>query len=219
MGNHRTNLEWLFDLKAGNGRQAEALKDLRLILLRAAQVTFDRYLGNAPAVPNDKIMHLAEDCAQEALLAILARLPDFRGESKFTTWAYKFAVNIALTTARSERWKSLPLTPVPEDYIFQYYPGVESEAKRLDPEITALRQEIWALIQSVIQNDLTARQQAVIKYIVFDEIPMDVVVERLKTNRNAVYKLLHDARLKIKIRLLEHGFTPNDILTVFNQEK
>jgi RNA polymerase sigma-70 factor (ECF subfamily) len=219
MRNHRTNVEWLFDLKAGNGRQAEALKDLRLILLRAAQVTFDRYLGNVSTVPDGKIAHLAEDCAQEALIAILAHLPEFRGESKFTTWAYKFAVNIALSTARRERWKSLPLTPVPEDYKFQYQPGVEIEGKRLDPEIPALQREIWALIQTVIQNDLTDRQRAVIKYMVFDEIPMDVVVERLNTNRNAVYKLLHDARLKIKTRLLEHGFTPNDILSVFNQEK
>lgn len=219
MAKNRTNAEWLIDLSTEGARQTGALEDLRQILLRAAQKTFSSCLGDLQAHRQDAVTGLSDDCAQEALIAVLDHLEEFQGDSRFTTWAYKFAVNIALTTARRERQRFVPLdlnkqNSGLEEWLFQ------KEAKPFpDPEVLALKEEVWAVIRSVIQNDLTPRQREVMKLMIFDEVPMDEVVERLKTNRNAVYKLLHDGRRKIKIQLLARGIELQDALSIFGKEK
>src|SRR5512141_1279339 len=105
----RTNQEWIQELGTSDDLQSAAIEDLRGILLRGASYTFQRNLGDLAHFNPDELSQLAEDCAQEALIAILKCLSDFRGESKFTTWAYKFAINISLTMARRERWKGVSL--------------------------------------------------------------------------------------------------------------
>src|SRR5215216_2384348 len=109
MSKTRTNQEWLHDLKASGATQEAAIADLRNILLRAALYYFSRNLGDFRGMNREEILQRAEDCAQDALIAVINRLPDFRGDSKFTTWAYKFAINRAMMTARHERWKSVSL--------------------------------------------------------------------------------------------------------------
>ena len=105
----RTNDEWLHDLNTGGAAQENAIADLQGILLRAVLYLFNRNLGDLSVLARDDILRLAEDCAQDALIAIMKHLSDFRGDSKFTTWAYKFAVNIALMAARRERWRGVSL--------------------------------------------------------------------------------------------------------------
>src|SRR5512135_2901825 len=105
----RTNAEWLHDLRATGNEQADAIEDLRAYLLHAAQYSLNRQHGELGGLLLAEIEPLAEDCAQEALLAILKHLDEFRSESKFTTWAYKFAVNIALNAGRREIWKHTSL--------------------------------------------------------------------------------------------------------------
>src|SRR5574340_639776 len=109
MPRKRTNEEWLHDLRLTGPDQQPALDDLRDLLLRAALYFFSRNLGDFGGLGRDEVLQRAEDCAQDALLAVMQHLPEFRGDSLFSTWAYKFAINIALTTARHERWKGVSL--------------------------------------------------------------------------------------------------------------
>src|SRR5512134_3530241 len=102
----RTNEKWLHDLNANGELQEIAITDLRDLLLRATLYFFNRNLGDFSNMSRDKILQYAEDCAQDALIAVLNHVSDFRGDSKFTTWAYKFAINMALMTARREYWKA-----------------------------------------------------------------------------------------------------------------
>src|SRR5512135_180736 len=105
----RTNQAWMKELTAGGATQEAAINDLRQILLRAALYFFSRNLSDFGGLSRDEILQRAEDCAQDALIAVLNHLADFRGDSKFSTWAYKFAINIALMAARRERWKAVSL--------------------------------------------------------------------------------------------------------------
>src|SRR5512147_1233944 len=105
----RMNQEWLRDLNDSGVSQEAAIADLRNILLRAALFFFSRNLGDFAGLSRDEILQRAEDCAQDALIAIMQHLGDFRGDSKFSTWAYKFAINNALMAARRERWKGISL--------------------------------------------------------------------------------------------------------------
>lgn len=211
----RTNSDWIATLSGRGMSQSEAIEDLRSLLLRAALFTLVTHIEDLRGLEDRERLALAEDCAQEALLAILGKLDTFRGDSKFTTWAYKFSVNVALTRARQERWKQVSLDALAEDeYSFDWLQWKEA-FHTPDSEAAALRAEVGEAIVEVVRTGLTARQRQVLKWIAFDEVPMDVVVQRLDTNRNAVYKLLHDARLKVKRRLSERGYEVEEIYDIF----
>src|SRR6266496_5047102 len=109
MPNTRTNQEWLHDLNASGSLQEAAIAELRVLLLRAALYFFSRNLGDFKGMDHNEVIQRAEDCAQDALITVTNHLSDFRGDSKFTTWAYKFAINIAMMTARRECWKDVSL--------------------------------------------------------------------------------------------------------------
>ena len=157
---------------------------------------------------------LAEDCAQDALLAILQHLHEFRGDSKFTTWTYRFAVNVALVSARREFRKSASLDQLLEDSEWPALP-IQNDLIAVNPDRAALQAEIWRVVHEVIDRDLTERQRHVLKASVFDEIPIDEIARHFGSNRNAIYKLLHDARRSLKARLEARGFTVREILDVF----
>ena len=213
----RTNEEWLHDLNASGEVQEAAISDLRDLLLRAALFFFNRNLADFEGLNRDEILQRAEDCAQEALVTVMSHLSDFRGDSKFTTWAYKFAINIALMTARRERWKGVSLDQmalseddsVPEWLMHDKSPG-------LAPDRSALQGEVGEIIREVIERELTDKQRQVLMMMVFQEVPMDEVVQRLGTNRNAVYKTLHDARRKLKAGLQARGFEAGETLALFS---
>ena len=208
----RTNQEWTQHLSR---QDSQAIDDLRQLLLGAALYTLAAHLEDLQNRSEYDRIALAEDCAQDALLAVLAHLNDFRGESKFTTWAYKFGINIALTRARHERWKQVSLDELSEDGDGLDWLQLNDSAQIIDPELPMLQSEVGLLIQAVIRERLTARQRQVLKWIAFDDIPMDVVVERLHSNRNAIYKMLHDARLKVKQHLAAHGYELEEVAGLF----
>lgn len=216
MSEARTNQEWLHDLKAGGPEQEAAITDLRDLLLRAALYFFSRNLGDFESNSRDEILQRAEDCAQDALIAVMDRLPDFRGDSKFTTWAYKFAINKALMAARGERWKGVSLEELVTAGEKNFYAWVlEDKSGRAAPEELAMQDEVRSMIREVIEHELTDKQRQVLVLMVFHEVPMDEVVRHLDTNRNAVYKTLHDARRKIKNRLQARGFEVGEMLGLF----
>ena len=209
MSDSRTNKEWLDELTASGEVQETAIADLRDLLLRAALYFFNRNPGDFGGMNRDEILQCAEDSAQEALIAVMDHLSDFRGDSKFTTWAYKFAINMALMTARRQRWKgkSLDELPVSNSVLF------DGEL----PDQSLIQREIRGILEEVIKGELTDRQRQVLILMVFHEVPMDEVVQRLGTNRNAIYKMLHDARRKLKNRLQARGFEVEELLALFSE--
>jgi RNA polymerase sigma-70 factor (ECF subfamily) len=209
----RTNAEWLAALGGGGGEHA-ALADLRTYVLRGALFTLQRARHHVGHLGGSALGQLAEDCAQEAMTAILQRLETFRGESHFTTWAYSFAVNIALVAARRERWASVPLDGILD--------GTEAPSSTagdhggtLDPERRALQAEAVAAIREGIAHHLTAKQRQLLRAVVFEQVPLDEVVRHWGSNRNALYKLLHDARRKLKSHLRARGFDVDEMLDLF----
>jgi RNA polymerase sigma-70 factor (ECF subfamily) len=220
MSSTRTNEEWLEDLQATGAVQEAAINDLRNLLLRTVLFFFSRNRSDFGSLAREEILQRAEDCAQEALIAVMNRLSDFRGDSKFTTWAYKFAINIALMTARQERWKGISLDQLSftgngaffEEIIRDNSPG-------LAPDRSALQGEVGEIIREVIEQDLTERQRRVLMLMIFNEVPMDEVARRLDTNRNAIYKMLHDARRKLKNSLQARGFEVGEILALFTAQR
>jgi len=216
MSNARTNEEWLSQLSASGTAQETAIADLRDLLLRAALYFFSRNLDDFQGLQRDEILQRAEDCAQEALVAVLNHLPDFRGDSKFTTWAYKFAINMSMMASRREGWKSVSLDQF-DSFEYPYFGDwtMPNKSEGAGPEQFTIQAEIQKTIQEVIESDLTEKQRRVLLLMVFHDVPMDEVVRHLDTNRNAVYKLLHDARRKLKRGLQARGFEVGEMLTLF----
>jgi len=220
MSNTRTNEEWLYALNASGEIQEAAIVDLRDLLLRATLYFFSRNLSDFRGIDHNEILQRAEDCAQESLIAVLNHLSDFRGDSKFTTWAYKFAINIALMTTRRERWKGISLDQLPFEYSNTWFEWERWEkSSGLVPDRFAIQDEISDILREVIERDLTEKQRHVLIMMVFNEVPMDEMVQRLGTNRNAIYKMLHDARRKLKSRLQARGFEVDELLALFSEPR
>ncbi len=205
----RTNEEWLRDLRPP--ASPEALEELRAILVRGLRAAL------AGRVEND-LDALSEDFAQEALLKILASLDTFRGESRFTTWAQKIAIHVALSDLRRKRWKDVSLqnfveTPDGEEYT----PAILTDHSP-SPENEAARRELMRNLEKLIFEELTERQRTALLSILQDGIPLREVAERMHTNPNALYKLLHDARQRLKQRLEEKAdFSTQEALALFEE--
>jgi RNA polymerase sigma-70 factor (ECF subfamily) len=121
---------------------------------------------------------------------------------------------MALVAARRGAWKHVSLDALLEQAGRQTWLA-ESEALPADPEQTARRAEAWAVIQEVMDDDLSERQRQALKAVVADEVPLDELVRHWGSTRNAIYKLLHDARRKLKARLEVRGFAPREVLALF----
>ena len=212
----RSNAEWLSALRSSGAEQADAIRDLRAYVLRAATHALRRSGGARGGPASTDINQLAEDCAQNAVLAILQHLDDFRGASRFTTWVYSFAINTALVAARREGWKNVPLDQVIDNPRLDEWTITEGRASE-DPHRLTLQRETLAVIRDVIDHQLSDRQRQALKAIVFDGVPLDEVVRHWGSNRNAVYKLLHDARRKLKAHLQERGFSVKETLDLFTR--
>jgi RNA polymerase sigma-70 factor (ECF subfamily) len=208
----RTNAEWLGALKSSGDDQVEALTDLRAYLVRAATFALQRRGGGMAAAPQRQ---LAEDCAQEALVAVLDHLDDFRGESRFTTWAYVFAINRALVAARRKRWENVSL-----DALLEMSPtvpdGAADETPAGDPERRLMQQELVVTLTKAVDECLSDRQRQAIRAVVLESVPLDELVRHWQSNRNAVYKLLHDARRKLRACLEARGYSAADVLAVLD---
>jgi RNA polymerase sigma-70 factor (ECF subfamily) len=213
----RTNAEWLIALNADGDTQAAALSELRAYLVRAASYALRRDRTSLPHLAPTDIGQLAEDSVQDALSTLLRHLPEFRGESRFTTWAYKFAVNAALVAARRERWGRVPLDRLLDspDLVERF--GSLRDASS-DPQRGALQREMLEALRQGIESRLTKRQRQALTAIVFEEVPLDELARHWGSNRNALYKVLHDARRKLKAHLSERGFDAREVLDVLDND-
>lgn len=165
---------------------------------------------------DSEIEDLTEDFVQEALLQIRAKLHQFQGRSKFTTWASKIAVHQALAELRRARWRDFSLDAMMGEAEFTPAFLVQTDGPGR-PEQAALQGEALQAVADVINEELTERQRAAVVALAVQGVAMDVVAEQLGTNRNALYKLLHDARKRLKARLAERGYEVDDLLARFER--
>lgn len=213
----KTNQDWLRALRAAGAEQEEALKDLRQRFLKTMQTLLRKSHSDKPALDSDEARHLAEDCAQEALLKIQEQLGSFRGESQFTTWATTVAIRVLLQELRRRRWQDLSLR---YSHSGDHLPDWPIEdPKSQDPEKALQQDEVWQIIKRIIEKELTERQRYVLVANVFQGMPLDLVADRLRTNRDNVYKVLHDARKKLKKCLTKRGLSQEEILRIFESTR
>ncbi|MDL1943631.1 RNA polymerase sigma factor [Chloroflexi bacterium CFX2] len=205
----RTNEEWVADLRAGGDRQAQALEDLRAIILRGLPYAIAGRLD--PNSPESEA--LTEEVVQETLMRVLDYLDTFEGRSQFTTWAHKIAVRAALTELRRVRWREVPLPEMDvDDDMDASYREMPDEGA--SPEEQVAQAEMMGRVKRIIREELTDKQRKALTAIM-EGFPLEEAARRLGTNRNALYKMLHDARLRLKKRLEKEGLTPQEILSVF----
>jgi RNA polymerase sigma-70 factor (ECF subfamily) len=188
---------WLRDLRSQGPAHDDAVARLHTLLLRAARFETGRRKTSHPHLRGD-LDDIAQEAADDALLAVLARLDDFRGLSRFTTWAYKFALYQASVKVRRRAWQGREV-PV-EDEAW----GVLASAAA-EPGEAAEQSELLRAIRDGIAEALTPRQRRVLVALALNEVPIDVLAEREQTTRGALYKTLHDARRKLRRYLEESG--------------
>lgn len=208
----RSNEEWITALRNTSPEQEEALADLHTIILTGLSYALSEYLS--PSDP--KFESLAENTAQETLLRVLAKLDTFEGRSKFTTWVHKIAVRIALTELRRKRWENVSLEGLVEDEENYAPAGIMADSKP-GPEAIVEGADLMMQIQRIIREELTEKQRQAMMAISVKGMPIEEVARRMGTNRNALYKLMHDGRLRLKNRLAQEGLTPEDVLSAFEQ--
>jgi RNA polymerase sigma-70 factor (ECF subfamily) len=194
--------DWVARLSSAGAERDAAITELHGLLLRAARFEVGRRRAAFPQLRGGDHDDLARQSADDAMMSILRRLGDFRGESRFTTWAYKFAVVEAGVKVRRHAWqgREIPLEPARWPLIADgaATPHQHAEARDL---LAALRQDI--------ESQLTARQREVLVAITLSDVPIDVLAERLNTTRGALYKTLHDARQKLRTALAVRGLGVN----------
>jgi RNA polymerase sigma-70 factor (ECF subfamily) len=191
---------WLDDLKSKGQTRDEAIPRLHELLLRAARFEVARRRPALPHLRGGDLDDIAFEAADDALVSVLAHLDDFRGLSRFTTWAYKFAIFEAGVKLRRRAWQGRELPLEPESWSL--FAGTGQT-----PSDGAEQQELLAAIQHAIAVVLTPHQRQVLVALALNGIPIDVLAERLGSNRNALYKTLHDARQKLRGYLAEKGLT------------
>jgi RNA polymerase sigma-70 factor (ECF subfamily) len=203
----RTNEEWLAALR-GPERE-RAIGDLRVVIVRGLKVTFaGRVRG---------LDETAEDFAQDALIRILNNLDSFRGESRFTTWAQRVAVRVAYTELRRRRWRDVSLQEVLERHERSGREPALLTDRGSSPERETARKMMVETLQSFINEELTDRQREAMVAVMFEGMPLEEAARRMETNRNALYKLLHDARKKLKKRIEAEGLSPTEVLEAIGE--
>jgi RNA polymerase sigma-70 factor (ECF subfamily) len=192
--------EWLRSLR-GHGREHdEAVARLHSLLLRAARFECARRRPTLPHLRGNDLDDIANQAADDALVSVLGRLDSFRGASRFTTWAYKFALLEAAVKLRRRAWQGREVPLEPETW------GLFSDAG-IEPDASAEQSELLDTVQEAIAEVLTPHQRRVLVALALNGVPIDVLAERLNTTRGALYKTVHDARRKLRGHLEELGFS------------
>ena len=189
---------WVTRLSRPGAEREDAAAELHALLLRAARFEIHRRRLAFPQLAGADLNDLAWQSADDALMSILRRLGDFRGDSRFTTWACKFAIVEAGVKVRRHAWRGreIPLSPALWPIVADSAPTPHQHAEARDL--------LWVLREEAARQ-LTARQREVLVAIALNDVPIDVLAERLDTTRGAIYKALHDARRKLRAALAARG--------------
>lgn len=210
----RTNENWLTDLSSTGIAHEEALSDLRAIVQKGLPYALSRWLSS-----DDPLFQpLVEEVTQETLLRVLDQLNTFEGRSLFTTWVHKIAIRIALTELRRKRWRDSSLDELTENEDAPPPPGLLADP-HASPETSTERKDMIERVRRILEEELTPKQREALVLLGIKDIPMEEAAKRMNTNRNALYKLLHDARLRLKKRLATEDLTAQDVLTAFESRQ
>ena len=214
----RTNQEWLDNLTGPVSVQALAIQDLRERLQRGIFYYLSRERSDLSHLATQDISQMAEDLAQDAVLRVIENLDSFRGDSRFTTWATKIAVRVAISDLRRARYKDFRLDDLTADG--ELLPQTASAAAinqggPPNPENAAERSDVMLQIGAALSEALTERQYQALEAVALRGVPLEVVAEQMGTNRNALYKLVHDARRKLRAHLETRGLSIDYMLDLF----
>ncbi len=209
----RSNEVWIADLQAVGETRESALQDLREVIQKGLPYALSRWLSSSDPL----FQPLVEEVTQETLLRVLDQLKTFEGRSLFTTWVHKIAIRIALTELRRKRWRDTSLDELTENEDAPPPPGLLADPQA-SPERSIERADMLARVKRILEEELTAKQRDALTLLSLQDLSMEEAAAKMKTNRNALYKLLHDARLRLKRRLALEDLTPQDLLTAFEQK-
>jgi RNA polymerase sigma-70 factor, ECF subfamily len=193
--------DWVERLSVPGPGQEAALARLHELLLRAARHQVAQMVGRLPEIGAARREELTHQAADEAMVAVLGKLSSFEGRSKFTTWAYKFGILHAAVEVRRTLWRhrEVPLETLPEPAAVGSSPDQLAEAA-----------DFSHAVGIAIDKSLTAHQRRVVLALLVDDVPIDVLAERLGTSRNALYKTLYDARRRLRAELTAAGYLAPD---------
>jgi RNA polymerase sigma-70 factor (ECF subfamily) len=186
---------WWLDLTDESAGQ-QATARLRELLLRATRHQVWRLRDLLPGAGAGELEDLAQQAADDALMAVLRQLGTFEGRSRFTTWAYKFGVLHAGATVRRQAWRHREV-PLPDTF-----PLADTAPA---PDAVSEATQLARAVEAAIANELTPHQRRVVLALLVEEVPIDVLADRLGSTRNALYKTLHDARRRLRAALMASG--------------
>jgi RNA polymerase sigma-70 factor, ECF subfamily len=193
---------WIDRLTPGSADLEAGIEELHSLLLRGARHEVGRRRATLPHLRGRDLDDLAQQSADDALLAVLRKLNEFRGESRFTTWAYKFALLEAAASVRSRAWQGREIPTGPDGWPL---PAASASTAQKSLEM----KELLAALKVAIANDLSAHQRKVLVAVTLDDVPIDVLAARLGSSRGAIYKTVHDARQKLRAGLAARGIALN----------
>ena len=190
---------WIRDLRSDGAAKDRAIARLHELLVRAARFEVARRRPSLPHLRGDELDDIALEAADDAMMSVLRRLDDFRGDSRFTTWVYKFALLEAAVKLRKRAWQGREVPLEPEAWSVFSSTGLE-------PDAATEQRELLIALQHAIGEILTPHQRLVLVSVTLNGVPIDVLAERLNTTRGALYKTVHDARLRLRATLAAQGF-------------
>ena len=193
-----TEIPWVDRLRAEGAEGQAAVAELHALLLKAARFEVGRRSAELAHLRGGDGEDLAQQAADDALMAVLRKLDEFRGESRFTTWAYKFALLEAAAKVRRRAWQGREVPLEDEAWAALAAPGSAGRG--------AEDAELFAALREETERRLSQRQREVLVAVALNGVPIDVLAERLGSTRGALYKTLHDARRKLREALAERGF-------------
>ena len=189
---------WLRELRQDDPARTEAVARLHTLLLRTTRGEAFRRRGALPARALGDLDDLCVEAASDALLAVLGKLETYRGAARFTTWACKFAILETSSRLRRLAWRHRKVEL--DDSIWDRLPdGAPPVLQQIE------HRQLLAALRRAVQERLTERQRLIFQSVTMEEVPIDVLAERLGTTRGAIYKTLHDARTKLRRALVESG--------------
>lgn len=212
----RSNEEWIAALQRKDGvAQSDALAELRQRLRRSIYFYLSQDRSDLRGLSAQELSQMAEDLAQDATLRVMDNLANFRGESRFTTWATKVAIRLAISDLRRARYKDFSLDELTADGDLLPISTRLGPAASPTPEKLAERDDVLEKIELALKEALTERQYQALVAVALNGIPMDVLAQRMGSNRNALYKLIHDARRKLKTHLEAEGISTDYMMNLF----
>jgi RNA polymerase sigma factor (sigma-70 family) len=198
-----SSASWMQGLQATGPEHDECVHRLHALLLRVARYEVSRRAGSLQLV-GPELDDIAQQACDDALMAIKGKIGDFRGESRFTTWAYRFVMFEVSTKIGRHFWRRRPAAL--EVDAWERIP----DTLTVGAERRAEDRELFVALRRAIEEDLTDLQRRVFVAIALNEIPMDAVARELGSNRNAVYKTMFDARRKLRTSLATAGYARPD---------